>query len=925
MKRTKHRLETGFQKIDVDLKALMGAFRKVLCDIGDHQVAAQLPWLEKRPTLVQRFNKDLLQAYSISFQLLNMAEENASNQARRDSERRGGLAAENGLWAAYFVRLQEQGFTPEAIAAGFSSIVVEPVLTAHPTEAKRITVMEQHRELYLHLVERENLMYTPAEREVQEERIEAVLERLWRTGEILMEKPSVALERASQIHYLRNVFPAALGQVDDSLRASWRSMGWSFQDLPHPRHWPTLRFGTWVGGDRDGHPFVTPEVTRETLQELRQHALAIVREGLTRLRGKLSISALLQDAGEVFNRAVDQLLGELGAVGDSFRQRNPNEPWRQFVSALLHKLPDQGENPIHRQYYSTASELEADLNLLRQALLEIGAERVVRVDLDPVIRLVATFGFHLASLDIRQNSDYHDRAIGQILEAAGMSDARYREWDEARKIAFLEDQLRTPQPLLSWTEKPGDEANGALGAFREIAHHWQYYGADGIGAIILSMTRSVADLLGVYFLAREAGLIRSLEDGLICVVPVVPLLETIDDLEKGPGILASFLAHPITRNSLRWRSRRKAHDPSPDVAPASREWSTQWPVQQVMIGYSDSNKDSGILASQWGLYQAQQSLAAVAAKEKVRIAFFHGRGGTVSRGAGPTHRFMEALPSGTLQGRLRLTEQGETIGQKYANRYTASYHLNLLLSGTVYHSLRQPIEASPRSLELSACLARLSRRRYRDLLEKDGFMTFYAHATPLDVLERSRIGSRPARRSGARTLDDLRAIPWVFSWSQARFFVPGWYGVGTAYDQLSATEKKDLQSAMEKSEFLRYVLTNVETALISADPAIMKGYADLVPVDVLRESIMSEIGAEYERTALALHDLLPDSWTVRRPRLAKTFLPRAEALRPLHRHQISLLREWRKITDLESAEAQSLLDELLLAVNAIASGLRTTG
>ena len=923
----KERLASGFQKIDADLQALMKAFQEVLVESGDQAVAAALPWVGKKKASAQRLTKDRLQAYSISFQLLNMVEENASNQARRDAERKHGLRSESGLWAWYFARLQEEGRKPEDIAAGFPQVVVEPVLTAHPTEAKRITVMEQHRELYLLLVERENLMYTPSERATQEDRIKAVLERLWRTGEILLEKPSVGLERASQIHYLRNVFPSALAQVDQHLIASWKAMGWPVGDLPHPLEWPLLRFGTWVGGDRDGHPLVTPAVTRETFAELRRHALSMIREALEILRGKLSLSSLLQDPGPEFRHRLSLALAQAGAPGELFVQRNFNEPWRQFVSIMLHRLPSATPDPtvpLETGIYATAEELLQDLNTLRKGLLAIDAHRIIRMDVDPVLRQVATFGFHLASLDVRQNSGYHDRAMDQILAAAGMAERDFSSWPEGKKRRFLEEQLETAQPLLSWAEKPGEEATGAVGALRELARFWQQHGEDGIGSIILSMTRSTADLLTVYFLAREAGLLRTLDTGIICLVPVVPLLETLDDLERGPKILEGFLAHPITRQSLRWRAarmiRRRAErgvEPLPDKA--------QWPTQQVMIGYSDSNKDSGILASQWGLYQAQEALVKTAARQHVRLTFFHGRGGTVSRGAGPTHRFLEALPQGTVQGQLRVTEQGETIGQKYANRFTASYHLNLLLSGAVYHTLREKGGTAKAEKAFSARLARLSRARYRDLWEKDGFITFYAHATPLDVLERSRIGSRPARRSGARTLEDLRAIPWVFSWSQARFFIPGWYGVGSAYAALDPKEQEKLRDTVRSSRFLRYVLTNIETALISADPTLMTAYAELVPVTFLKETFMAEISAEYERTAFALHDLLPHSWTVRRPRLAKTFLPRAEALRPLHLHQVQLLREWRALTDRESPEAEGLLDELLLTVNAIASGLRTTG
>ncbi len=931
------RLRAGFDKIDRDLLHLMSCFREVLCELGEQAIADRLPWINEAPAIQDAevsTSPAMLQAVSISFQLLNMVEENTSNQMRRQAERERGVSAERGLWGWYLERLKQTGWKAADVAAALPYLRVEPVLTAHPTEAKRVTVMEQHRELYVLLIELENQMYTPMERDQIDNQIKAVLERLWRTGETLLEKPTVALERATLLHYLCNVFPSAVRRSDLNLIDAWKAVGWDSEIIDDPATWPRIRFGTWVGGDRDGHPLVTPQVTRESLRDLRRSALHLLTKELQALRSKLSLSANLQSPPSDLLSALDEFAATCGPNAASIANRNPAEPWRQYLSFVLERLPpvelDPSEQTDAGRYYHYGFELAGDLRRLRSSLKKVGAHRVVTADLDPVLRMAEVFGFHLATLDIRQNSGYHDTAIDQILVAAGMEETGYSGWSEAAKIDFFNKHLNDATPLLGVADKPGKEAEGAIGAFREVARHINLYGEEGIGSIILSMTRSPADLLALYFLAREAGLLRQLDFGLVCLVPLVPLLETIDDLQRGPDILDKFLAHPISQNSHRWHHRRNrllvkkgADDGSATMIPDE----INRPVQQVMVGYSDSNKDSGILSSQWNLFTSQSAIAKTAARHGCRVRFFHGRGGTISRGAGPTHRFLEALPSGTINSDIRLTEQGETIGQKYANTLTASHNLTLLLSGTAYCSLQSTRIPShpPKGLDqIFAKLADTSRETYQSLLKQPGFIDFYATATPLDVLERSRIGSRPARRSGARTLDDLRAIPWVFSWSQARFFLPGWYGVGKALDGLSEADFAQLSEALKTWPFLNYVMTNVETAHCSADRSLMERYASLVPDEALRKRFMENILEEYESVENHLLKLFGTPQAERRPRLDKTLQPRAKALEPLHLRQIELIQQWRSM-DPDLPQANALIDELLLTVNAIASGLRTTG
>ncbi len=930
------RIRIGFEKIDRDLHFLMGCFREVLTDLGEIGIAEHLPWIGNGPPAEEhRIDPGMIQATSISFQLLNMVEENAANQMRRLNERSNGPLQESGLWGYYLRKLRDDDWTPEQIANIFPSLRVEPVLTAHPTESKRVTILEQHRELYIQLVHLENRMWTPNERKSIETEVKTILERLWRTGETLLTKPTVSDERASQLHYLDNVFPEVLPHLDRHLEEAWKANGWDPKLIQNSTHRPRLRFGTWVGGDRDGHPLVTAKVTRDSLSHFREHAISLQIRKLEELRASLSLSENLQTPPDELQAKIAAMASQIGDEARLLIERNPHEPWRQFISLLVARIPPPDFDPNDSRhspsrYYRYSFDLVADLRVLRDSLVEIGATRIARVDVDPVLRNIEVFGFHLAALDIRQNSLFHEKAIDQILERAGMKDFHYRSWPEERRLEFLRRELESTTPLLPAGETPGAEAEAVVAALREIARYMDRHGHEGVGSYILSMTRSASDLLAIYFLAREANLLRKLDFGVVCLVPVVPLLETIEDLQNSTVILDTFFSHPIARNSLVWVHRRDALTANNATAAHAKIdpgfESLQLPVQQVMIGYSDSNKDSGILASQWSLHRAQKEIANIARERGFRIRFFHGRGGTISRGAGPTHRFLEALPPSALEFDLRVTEQGETIAQKFANHMTAGYNLDLLVAGTCYHSLhsnrQSPID--PLLEKTVEILARKTGEVYRDLLREPQFMDFYTAATPLDGLERSCIGSRPSRRTGVRTLEDLRAIPWVFSWSQSRFFLPGWYGVGSGIKALSPDELDIIRKATRSWPFLKYVMTNIETSLSSTDIDIMAAYANLVPDEKTRKHFMDRILEELALTRKSINQLFGSDQKLRRPRLEKTVHPRNSALKPLHYEQIRLLRQFRE-QNYSDAEEAEIIRRLLLTINAISSGLRTTG
>ena len=905
----------GFEKMDRDLRFLMQCFAEVLGELGHAELAANLPWISS--TSVEAPAR-LGLAYSVAFQLLNMVEENAAAEVRALRERHEGLAAERGCWGSQLARLQASGVHGEEIAAAMRKVRVEPVLTAHPTEAKRLSVLDQHRVLFGLLVQSGGENLTPSQRRTNREAVKATLERLWRTGEILIEKPTLADERRNVLHYLREIFPAVLPALDDRLRQAWGDAGLDAALLAPADALPRLRFGTWVGGDRDGHPGVTADVTRETLTQLRVNALVVIRRQLAALAERLSLSTWLEPAPPRLLEIIARLEAALGA--DAPEPSRRDEPWRRCVELLLARLPIEdapGSDARLRKHagaYRVSAGLREDLDLLHTTLVEAKAARLATHDVAPVRRTVEVFGFHLAQLDIRQNSVFHAKALSQLLGAAGLSSDPWDEWSEPERLRFLERELRSPRPFLHASASAGAEAEAVLGCYRVLAAHTENFGANGIGSLIVSMTRRVSDLLAVYLLAREAGLVVSSRDGLACLLPVVPLFETIEDLEHGPDILRAFLEQPMTRRSLALHAER-----------AGRAGAL---LQQVMIGYSDSNKDGGIVASQWALHKAETRLSQVGVDCGVDVRFFHGRGGTVSRGAGPTHRFLDSLPHRTLGGQFRLTEQGETIAQKYANPGGATFNLELLLAGvtatTVLHA--RPGELVPALAAVFDKFAAASQRAYRALLESDGFLAFYRTATPIDALEHSRIGSRPSRRTGQASLADLRAIPWVFSWNQSRFYLPGWFGAGSGLAALDATDFAALAAHVREWPFLHYVLTNIESSLASTDRELMTAYAGLVPDAAVRERILGAILGEWTLTSEMLERLRGRPMAERRPRMLKTLELRAEALRVLHGQQIALLGKWRALlAGPAPAEADAMLPDLFLSINAIAAGLRTTG
>ncbi|MDX1681109.1 MAG: phosphoenolpyruvate carboxylase [Akkermansiaceae bacterium] len=903
-----------------DLEFLLQSLRNVLEKNGEAEIAAAIPWISEQDPEIGAITPKHIQLYSMIFHLVNMVEINAAVQARRRKEDES-LDAVNGLWGINLRELVDAGHSQEDIMEAIREVVIEPVLTAHPTEAKRATVLEHHRELYLLLVQRENTMYTRNEIRNVDHNIEQALYRLWKTGEIYLEKPDIHDELRNILHYLTNVFPEVISILDRRMLQAVQANGMSLEDFCAGYGFPTVRFGDWVGGDRDGHPLVTAEVTRETLLQLRLNAMVVVRRKLNRLVQRTSFTLPFEEADEPLRSRVEEMLEETGPAGRVSFERNKDEAFRQFISLMLHKLPVESVRGHATKLldvqgaYIHSQQLKDDLSLLQSSLIEYGAKSIAYDDVVTVMRVVDAFGFHLAALDIRQNSAFHDKAIGQLLKASGAEDCDFANWSEQKRLEFINRELASARPFTALKAQLGPEAQAVVECYRVIAKHTRRFGTNCIGSLIVSMTRSVSDLLAVYVLAREVGLTEMGEEGQYCEIPVVPLLETIEDLENGPEILREFLAHPVTQRTLRHLQLKNG---------------TKQPVQQVMVGYSDSNKDGGILASQWGLYKAQYALSEVGHEADVKIRFFHGKGGSISRGAGPTHYFIKALPHGAPNGDIRLTEQGETIAQKYANPVNATYNLELLAANTMRKLVRD--RESERAFhplaEVIEWLAEASQEAYDRMRNGEGFITFFRAATPIDAIEMSKIGSRPAKRTGMNTLDDLRAIPWVFSWSQARVYMTSWFGMGTALERLSKEKPEayeQLSAALKQDPFVRYVITNVDTSLAATDEEIFTMYMELVEDAALREKFSSIFLEELELTRRHLGIIQKRPIEERRKNHHYSNLLRASLMRPLHQKQVQLLREWRKQKAADGPVDESLQTELLLTINALSAGMRNTG
>lgn len=897
----------GLQKINDDVEFATSIYKEMLLELHETELAELIQHHGSTSDILEArsvTDEKLVQALSINFQLTNLVEENVATQFRRTLENKLDLSSIRGSWAETFKIWKEKGISESEMAELLPTLDIMPVLTAHPTEAKRVSVLELHREIYLLLVKNENTTWSKTEREAIRENLKALLERWWRTGEVYLEKPELIDERNNVAYYFSKVFPLALDQSDKKIKSSWVSMGFNPEKLSEPEQYPLLQFSSWVGGDRDGHPFVSSDFTRNTLLAHRENALALLLEKLEGLAAQMTISANTNTVPTYLEEAIVEKSKVFGNSGRNAVQRNPMEPWRQYINLLILRLKNtiSGESKNPDLFYLSPQELQKDLKVLRKSLYEIGAFKLSQELLFPIERHLQCFGFHLAKLDIRQNSTYHEKALNQLLEKAGY-DVDYTSWEEEERVQFLIEELRKNphRPFVVHGTSCGKEADNVLAYFRVIREHIDSFGTDGIGSFIVSMTRGLSDLLVVYTFMRE---VRILEEPL----KVVPLFETIDDLKNGSEILDAFLSHSLTQERIK----------------------KLVPVQEVMLGYSDSNKDGGILASRWNVYKAEQNLTEVGNKHGVKICFFHGIGGTISRGGGKYHRFLESMPPNTVSGSIKLTVQGETISHQFANLLNATYNLEMLLSGTARQAMLNRNEKNEMDFpfEIIERLAEWSSGYFQEMKNHPDFMEFYSEATPIDVLEQSKIGSRPSRRTGNRSLSDLRAIPWVFSWNQSRFNLTGWFGVGYGLKKLqdhSPQEYNQLKELVNNWPFLKYILIHIETNLMNTDPAIMKAYSELVKDEKIRDKFMEIILNDYEEGLLQIGALFGKPIEERRISKIENLQRRGKELHLLHKLQINYLKEWRAIRNDSPEHAEKLLTKLLSIINSISSGLKNTG
>lgn len=903
-----------------DLEFLLHCFAEVLESNNEKELKAFIPWLNaKIITPEKKLERKVIHLYSICFQLLNLCEVNWAVQGRRSRQQEMGPESLNGSWPQTFRDLKESGFSQRQIVAALSNIGVEPVLTAHPTEAKRTVVLKYYRELYLQLVLLENPVYTSLERQQIRSVIKEILTRLWFIDDIYLEKPKVETELENVLHYLVNVFPDVFELHDRTLHQAWVVAGFDTDGLNNYRNMPKVTLGTWVGGDRDGHPFVTPEITQYTLTRLRGEALSLIRKRLIALADNLSIYTSEEQASPEFREYKLKLEKEVSDPLDQAQYLTASrEPFKQFVfllEAKLPVLPDQSKGnisfPTSNSSYTHSNQLLADLEVLTKALSSWGAPNLAINEVDKVLRFVQSFGFHLAHLDVRQNSTFYQKAFLGLIEDLDSSVYTINSDGSVNKF-FLLKELNIYRPFTYTYSGNVEETQSVLGYLGVLSSHIKKFGSNAIGSLIVSMTKKVEDLFIFYLLAREAGLYEKTPDGPACQVSVVPLFETIDDLHRAPFILDEFLSNQVTINTLKLQAESKGFSN---------------PVAEVMIGYSDSNKDGGILSSLWHLYESQYELTQVAQKHGVELRFFHGKGGSISRGAGPIHWFLKSLPPDSLHGKLRLTEQGETIERKYANKVNAAYNLELLTSGTLRNTLLNTQQYNPGLFELVGFMAHESFKTYNALTRHPSFIRFFEQATPIDVIETSKIGSRPSRRTNLRTLEDLRAIPWVFSWTQSRMNITSWFGVGSTINLLKQQhpEKYDLLRQLLKIDpFVRYILTNVDSGLAATDPEIIRLYTSMVEEDQIKNDILPMVLAEYELTSALLAELLQKPFEERRKNHYYSTRLRAVALDMMHQVQVSVLQRWRNDRNQdEDSDQENIV--LLKTINAVANALGSTG
>ncbi len=859
----------------------------------------------------------LARAFSTYFHLANITE-----QVHRARELRRQRAAHGG-WLDQAARLiRERGVPPEEIAAAARRLAVRPVFTAHPTEAARRSILSKLRAVADELDAEASaaVLYGATDEGPTNRRLAELLDLLWQTDELRLDRPDPTDEARNAIYYLRDLYAVAAPQVLDDLTDTLRSLGVETAPTARP-----LTFGTWIGGDRDGNPFVTPQVTRDVLMIQFEHGIQATEAAMDTLINEISVSRRLRSVSLDLSASLAKDLDALPEVAPRFRRVNAEEPYRLKARCIKAKLANtrrrlqQGTPHVPGRDYRGTAELLADLELMRASLARNSGQLTAVGRLASVIRTVAAFGPQLATMDIREHAEAHHAVLAQFYAAVGeVTD--YAGLSRAERTKLLAEELAGRRPLSTMDTPLTDSARKTFEVFHTIRDLQERFGVEVIESYIISMTLGADDVLAAVVLAREAGLV-DVHTGR-ARIGFVPLLETPSELEAGGELLDELLSLPPYRAIVAARGD----------------------VQEVMLGYSDSNKEAGITTSQWSIHRAQRALRDVAARHNVRLRLFHGRGGTVGRGGGPTHEAILAQPYGTLDGEIKVTEQGEVISDKYSLPSLARENLELMLAAVLQSTLlhtepRQPAEALERWNSTMDVVSDAAYRSYRSLVEDPDLPAYFWASTPTELLGALNIGSRPTKRPNTGAgLAGLRAIPWVFGWTQTRQIVPGWFGVGSGLAAAREAGLGDILSEMHRAwHFFRTFLSNVEMMLTKTDLNIARRYVEtLVPKKL--HPIFHKIEAEYEltkREVLAITNspaLLDNS-----PVLQRTLAVRDTYLEPLHHLQVALLRQYRESGLANRAVATApggrrapgdgaaLERALLTTVNGIAAGMRNTG
>jgi len=824
-------------------------------------------------------------AFSIYFELTNLAETNHRKRRRRAGKLYSGQPPLPGSFRGTLLRMRASGMTGQQALEALRKVKVQPVFTAHPTEVARRTVLQKRRRIARHLESIDQLPLPEADALALESAILTEITALWETDEVRVQKPLVTDEiRMGLDHYPMSIFetlPRIYAEIGDAFENVY-GLCIPVDQLPQP-----LSFGSWIGGDRDGNPFVTVESTREALQRAQNTIVAHYIAELGSIGEQLSSSAKQVSVSEAFRNRLAQYVQMMGDEPARLARISETELYRKFLSFMVTRLRDVSSAGEHA--YRSAREFESDLVYVRESLESNRGQRMAELLLDPLLRKARTFGFHLATLDIRQHAAVHHKVLVELQSRVG---------NPARPV--VPPNSRTPHSI-SFSEA----TTNAIQVFRCVAEWKKIFPAGCIRSYIISGSESESDIQAVLDLANRAG-VQVAGAGSDPGLMPVPLFESIHSLRNSATIMARVWSDPQYRKLL-------------------DSWSG-W--QEVMLGYSDSNKDGGMLTSIWELYKAHRSLHAAARKHHVKLRLFHGRGGTVGRGGGPTHAAILAQPAGDFSGEIRITEQGEVLNWKYSDPVLAEWNLEILIAACLEALTRvdgpQPGADEP----WAEIMERMSEDAYqfyrRNIADSEDVLTYFEQATPVNELEHAQIGSRPARRSKGRKLEDLRAIPWVFGWMQSRHALPAWFGIGYALEKFAAKgheHEAQLQDMMSKFPLFSDLIRNVELAMAKADISIAQLYASLVKDEPLRERVWTMIVEEFERTRRMLllvkkqeHLLEKNAVLSRSIRLRNPYVDAMSLI------QVELLRR-KQLGD----HSDDLNYALGATINGIAAGLHNTG